>query len=370
MKFAKQLETHSVPEWRKAYINYKGLKKKLKAVEKFRKTHEDTAAIKLDQAILQQLDTDSEAENSADYYDREPWPGVMRQNTSPAILSSDPIRKRPSNLAKDVIRKASLLDQVLLHASEPERMFFTALDDDLGKISRFYNGNQKRKSSFPFQLSDMGVARSRLKKAITEYYRSLELLKSYKELNFTGFQKILKKFDKTAGWKASTLYMQKLKKFHWVNTEDLEDVIEKTETLFINEFADGRPSDQGTPEKLPYMYYNLQIYACIALPILFALGFSVNLLVWTKSRINYKFIFELNPRDNLDYHEFAELPALMLLIVSFIVYLDFSQTLAPAVPSELCPLFLVILLLAIMLCPFSILYYSSRKWLGVALVTA
>lgn len=34
MKFAKYLEAESIPEWRKAYIDYKGLKKKLKAIEK------------------------------------------------------------------------------------------------------------------------------------------------------------------------------------------------------------------------------------------------------------------------------------------------------------------------------------------------
>lgn len=34
MKFAKYLESQSVPEWRKAYIGYKGLKKKLKQVER------------------------------------------------------------------------------------------------------------------------------------------------------------------------------------------------------------------------------------------------------------------------------------------------------------------------------------------------
>jgi SPX domain protein involved in polyphosphate accumulation len=34
MKFAKYLESESIPEWRKAYINYKGLKKRLKAIEK------------------------------------------------------------------------------------------------------------------------------------------------------------------------------------------------------------------------------------------------------------------------------------------------------------------------------------------------
>lgn len=58
--------------------------------------------------------------------------------------------------------------------------------------------------------------------------------------------------------------------------------------------------------QLPNLFYNLQIYACFALPILFCLGFSLNTLVWTRSHINYKFIFEFDPRDNLDYHEFAE----------------------------------------------------------------
>jgi SPX domain protein involved in polyphosphate accumulation len=37
MKFAKYLETQSIPEWRKAYIDYKSLKKKLKVIEKVRK---------------------------------------------------------------------------------------------------------------------------------------------------------------------------------------------------------------------------------------------------------------------------------------------------------------------------------------------
>lgn len=34
MKFAKYLESESIPEWRKAYINYKGLKKRLTAIER------------------------------------------------------------------------------------------------------------------------------------------------------------------------------------------------------------------------------------------------------------------------------------------------------------------------------------------------
>lgn len=42
MKFSKYLESQSVPEWRKAYINYKGLKKKLKQVERVSSSNNTT----------------------------------------------------------------------------------------------------------------------------------------------------------------------------------------------------------------------------------------------------------------------------------------------------------------------------------------
>lgn len=76
MKFSKYLEGQSIPEWRKAYINYKGLKKKLKQVERasflnvgikrcnincvlqFRRAKERKAAIHLDNAFQDMDDSD------------------------------------------------------------------------------------------------------------------------------------------------------------------------------------------------------------------------------------------------------------------------------------------------------------------------
>lgn len=127
--------------------------------------------------------------------------------------------------------------------------------------------------------------------------------------------------------------------------------------------------DPQTVIQLPNLYINTQIYASFLLPILFCLGFSINLIVWHRFRINYKLIFELNSRDNLDYHQFAELPSILLLISCCIMYIDFSQLTAPAIPSELYPLILFIILAAIMLCPFNIFYLSARRWLGITLVT-
>ncbi|KAI9145934.1 SPX domain-containing protein [Paraphysoderma sedebokerense] len=55
-----------------------------------------------------------------------------------------------------------------------------------------------------------------VKKALMEHYRSMQLLKNYKILNYTGFAKILKKFDKVAGWDSSPLYFnEKLHTTRW-----------------------------------------------------------------------------------------------------------------------------------------------------------
>lgn len=57
----------------------------------------------------------------------------------------------------------------------------------------------------------------------------------------------------------------------------------------------------------------------------------------------------------------------MLLLLSIAMYVDLSQSFAPVVPSELCPLILFVSMMAALTCPFPILYYSSRRWLGLSL---
>lgn len=63
---------------------------------------------------------------------------------------------------------------------------------------------------------------------------------------------------------------------------------------------------------IPYWDSLLLVYAGLFLTILFGCLFGLNMKVWYKNKINYKFIFEFDPRDNLDYHEFFE-----------VCYLDF-----------------------------------------------
>jgi hypothetical protein len=77
------------------------------------------------------------------------------------------------------------------------------------------------------------VARRRLKQAMLEFYRGMELLKNYRLLNRTGLSKILKKYDKTAGRRLSPEYTEKIKGMHFDQSEDLTNIMDHTEVYTV-----------------------------------------------------------------------------------------------------------------------------------------
>ena len=77
------------------------------------------------------------------------------------------------------------------------------------------------------------VAKRRLRQAVLEFYRGLELLKAYRLLNRTGFSKILKKFDKMSGRRISDEYNEKIKALHFDQSEILGDIMEHTEVFNV-----------------------------------------------------------------------------------------------------------------------------------------
>ncbi|KAI1311892.1 hypothetical protein EDD11_003293 [Mortierella claussenii] len=249
------------------------------------------------------------------------------------------------------------------------------------------------------------VARTRIKAALYEFYRSLEMLKNYKVLNHTGFVKIMKKFDKTAGWKASKAFKSsKLHPTYFMSSVVLDDLSTETEDLFIEKFEKGHrrrgmaklripdPRSQShhgtvarvgiyiglaiplliqgiqsalsvdTQAEIPYWSSLLLVYAGLFLTILFSCLFGINMYVWAKSRINYKFIFEFDPRDNLDYHEFFELPVFFMLVLCVAFYLNFGTTLTRHFMTTYYPLIVVCVIAAILFCPLPVMNSGARKW--------
>ncbi|KAF5126712.1 hypothetical protein DV495_003266 [Geotrichum candidum] len=102
------------------------------------------------------------------------------------------------------------------------------------EISRDYVKRNKDDDHIPYQ-----VARRQIKIAIGEFYRSLELLKSYRTLNQTAFRKMTKKFDKMTGRSLQKPYMEKVNSSYFCQSEIVDDLIRKTEDMFAMYFENG-----------------------------------------------------------------------------------------------------------------------------------
>ncbi|KAJ2896946.1 Signal transduction protein, partial [Coemansia aciculifera] len=249
------------------------------------------------------------------------------------------------------------------------------------------------------------IARSKIKRAMLEVYRGMDMLKNYRILCYTAFIKALKKYQKAARWCDGTDYFLNKVDGCYMATSDLLNCLSaQVETMYVNRYAGGsrakgmsklRVSTNNTSDghqgsifrsglmlgislplivraiyeanllsneqRVPYHRQLLQIYGSIFLVLIFLLLFSLNIMAWAQAHINYRFIFEVDPRDFLNSWQFMEMSSVLFTIASVVLWANFALHIDRN--SYICVYVLLGLILGLFLMPIKAFYWTSRRWL-------
>ncbi|KAG7393226.1 hypothetical protein PHYPSEUDO_011231 [Phytophthora pseudosyringae] len=205
MKFGKQLEISANPEWRDNYVQYKRLKRLIKRV-----------AFEVEKKQNKQKKLQQKMEHSA---------GDVQLQV--IVDESHPLLK-------------AVVDEV----QDAKEQFWEVLDANLKIVNDFYVGKvvtlTRSVGEFEAMLEDEKTptghvhTRSRTHSqvdhgfaALQEIYDTLVDLRTFVQINHSGFRKIVKKFDKTVKAHTQEAFMERLGNERFYAFTDIDELLER-----------------------------------------------------------------------------------------------------------------------------------------------
>ncbi|CAN8304253.1 unnamed protein product [Cochlearia groenlandica] len=268
-----------------------------------------------------------------------------------------------------------------------------------------------KQEEIKFTRENLKKIEERLKNVFIEFYRKLRHLKSYSFLNTLAISKIMKKYDKITSRSAAKTYMEMVDKSYLTSSDEINKLMSRVECIFVEHFASSNRSKgmnllrpkvkreqhrvtfstgffvgctvslvvalgllvharniMGTVGHKLYMETMFPLYSLFGYVVLHMIMYASNLYFWKRFRVNYPFIFGFKEGTELGYRHVLLLGFGLgtLALCSVLVNLDMEMdpdTNDYKTITELLPLFIVAIVVAISLCPFNILYRSSRLYL-------
>lgn len=373
------LESYKEADFKEAEF-FLFLDKELSKIERFYKAKEDEAKDRL-AAIREQLHMMREyrleeimvhdqrhraGDAESQLSDRDQTDGRSKENQS-ILGNTRHLVTRP--FVKSIDLASDALDRIrpghIGKTSQAMRNLATPNDNTWTPQPNQRDYHRRVRQDVPYR-----DAKRKMKLALSEHYRGLELLKSYADANRKAFRKINKKYDKTVNAKPPQRYMNEQVAKSYFNTSDEVDLTMSTvEDLYARYFEKGNRkvaisklrakkntdnthsgaiirtgallaagtvlSIQGVVEGTQLLYpqgttkaertsFLLQLYGGYFLMFLLAMFFALCTRVYTANKVNYQFIFELNRRHALGWRQIWEIPSWFLFLFGLTMYLNFN----------------------------------------------